>query len=287
MTKGWKFIRINGTITKDGEVTSNLKHTKPEGYASQVRTGRLEPDGTTIHLHAKWDGGEQDLTWTLKESSRCRSWRRSRRSSIRSSIPTTRRSHPTTSHAPQPEEPSADQPKTTIVEAKGSGKDRDEALKDAFREAVRKVVGAYVEEDTVVKNDQVIKDQVLTYSGGCVKTHGILSEDSKDGAVHVTIWALVEQDKVVKRLRAASVSVKEFAGGKMWDEIQSKRWKDKEAEAMLRSVLKGFPGNCMKAEVVGIKPEDDTQRHSPDCDCADQRRCTSVWSIPREVEERP
>ena len=71
------------------------------------------------------------------------------------------------------------------MEAKGSGKDRDEALKDAFREAVRKVVGAYVEEETVVKNDQVIKDQVLTYSGGCVKTHGILSEDSTGGIVQV------------------------------------------------------------------------------------------------------
>ena len=150
-----------------------------------------------------------------------------------------------------PEKPSSDQPKTMIVEAKGSGNDRDEALKDAFREAVRKVVGAYVEQETVVKNDQVIKDQVLTYSGGCVKTHGILSEDSNGGIVQVTIWALVEQDKVVKRLKAASVSVKAVAGGKIWDEIQSKRWKDKEAADLLRSVLKGFPDNCMEAKVVG------------------------------------
>ena len=135
-----------------------------------------------------------------------------------------------------------------VVEAKGSGKDRDEALKDAFRDAVRKVVGAYVQEDTIVQNDQVIKDQVLTYSGGCVKDHGIVA-DYKDGSI--TIWALVEQDKVIKRLKAASVSVKEVAGGKIWDEIQSKRWKEKEAEAMLRSALKGFPANCMKAEVVG------------------------------------
>jgi hypothetical protein len=152
------------------------------------------------------------------------------------------------------EEPASDQAKTMIVEAKGSGKDRDEALKEAFRDAVRKVVGAYVEEEAVVKNDQIIKDQVLTYSGGCVKTHGILS-DYKDGSI--TIWALVEQDKVLKRLKAASVSVKEVAGGKIWDEIQSKRWKDKEATDLLRSVLKDFPANCMKAEVVGEPKHED------------------------------
>jgi hypothetical protein len=156
--------------------------------------------------------------------------------------------------APQLEETSSDQPKTTIVEAKGSGKDRDEALKDAFRDAVRKVVGAYVEEESAERNDKIIKDQVLTYSGGCVKDHGILS-DYKDG--NITIWALVEQDKVVKRLKAASVSVKEVAGGKMWDEMQSKRWRDKEAADLLRSVLKGFSGNCMKAEVVGEPKHED------------------------------
>ncbi|MGO8747203.1 MAG: hypothetical protein ACLQNE_14550 [Thermoguttaceae bacterium] len=51
-----------------------------------------------------------------------------------------------------------------IVEAEGSGKDRDEALKNTFRDAVRKVVGAYVEEETVVKNDELIKDKVLILS---------------------------------------------------------------------------------------------------------------------------
>ena len=153
--------------------------------------------------------------------------------------------------SPPSEEPSSDQPKTMIVEAKGSGKDKDEALKDAFRAAVRKVVGAYVEEETVVKNDQIIKEQVLTYSGGFVKTHGIKSEESKDGVFSVTIWALVEQDKVVKRLRTTSMTVKDVPGGNIWDEIQSKRWRDKEAVAMLRSVLKDFPANCMTTEVVG------------------------------------
>jgi hypothetical protein len=60
----WRAI---GTISKDGEITANLDHTKPEGYASQVRTGKLDLDGNTIHGHANWDGGEHDFAWTLKE----------------------------------------------------------------------------------------------------------------------------------------------------------------------------------------------------------------------------
>jgi hypothetical protein len=60
----------NGTIAKDGEITARLVHTRPQGLASQTRTGKLDDDGKTLHLHAKLDNGDQqDLTWTLKEPS--------------------------------------------------------------------------------------------------------------------------------------------------------------------------------------------------------------------------
>jgi hypothetical protein len=42
----------------------------------------------------------------------------------------------------------------------GSVSTADEALKDAFRNAVRQVVGAVVDADTLVKNDEVIDDKV-------------------------------------------------------------------------------------------------------------------------------
>jgi hypothetical protein len=245
--------RAEGTISKDGEITANLKHTKPEGYLSQVRTGKLDPDGNAIHGHAKWDGGEHDFCWALKEPHDAGPAGLAEKPEVATNDkPTPQPDKP----APSPDpEPAADQPKTMIVEAKGSGKDRDEALKDAFRDAVRKVVGAFVEAETVVNNDQVIKDQVLTYSGGCVKTHGILAEESNGGVVQLRIWALVEQDKVVKHLKTASVSVKEFPGTEIFDQLVTRRAKEKAAEAMLRNVLNGFPANCVKAVVDG-EPEE-------------------------------
>ena len=37
--------RARGAISKGGEMTANLKHMKPEGYKSQTRTAKLDPDG--------------------------------------------------------------------------------------------------------------------------------------------------------------------------------------------------------------------------------------------------
>ena len=59
--------RAEGTISEDGEITASLVHTRPDGYKSQTRTAKLDPDGKTITGHASWDDGGHDFTWTLKE----------------------------------------------------------------------------------------------------------------------------------------------------------------------------------------------------------------------------
>lgn len=241
--------RVEGTVSKGGRITGKITSSK-DGHDDNPgpMTGTMDSDGKTVHLRS--NEGESWSNWTL-------AWNENQGDEPKHAGKKPRRKAEKVNPAPQPDDTAFEQRKTMIVDAKGSGKDRDEALKDAFRDAVRKVVGAYLETETVVKNDHIIKDEVLSYSGGCVKDHGILSEKSEGGLVEVSIWALVEQDKVVKRLKAANVSVKEVAGGKMWDEIQSKRWKDKEAADLLRSVLKGFPANCMRAEVVGEPKHED------------------------------
>ncbi len=59
--------------------------------------------------------------------------------------------------------------KHTNVVAEGVGLTVDDARKDAFRSAVRQVVGAMIDAETLVKNDQIVADEVLTFSAGMVK----------------------------------------------------------------------------------------------------------------------
>lgn len=53
---------------------------------------------------------------------------------------------------------------TQKVVARGVGKDKASALKDAYRDAVEKAVGLYVEAETVADNEELVQDQVLTHS---------------------------------------------------------------------------------------------------------------------------
>ena len=138
-----------------------------------------------------------------------------------------------------------------FIEAEGSGETSEEALKDAFRGAVRSAVGAFVDEDTQVENDEVITDQVLTHSRGCIESYEKLSETSEDGVTHVTIRAVVKPDEVVSCLRKANVGMTDLSGEQFWANMTSKRQEEKDAKALLRKALEGFPENCLKAEPIG------------------------------------
>ena len=59
--------RAEGTIFENGDIKASLVHSRPDGYKSQTRTAKLDPDGKTITGHATWDDGGHDFTWTLKE----------------------------------------------------------------------------------------------------------------------------------------------------------------------------------------------------------------------------
>jgi len=147
--------------------------------------------------------------------------------------------------------PSSGDGATRTVVAEGVGLTPEEALKDAFRAAVRQVVGEVVDAETLIKDDQIVKDQILTYSDGFVPQHTKLSERSEAGLFRVTIRAVVERRKLEVRLRAANVSLRNVDGQSLFGNIVSQLENEKDGAALLRAALEGFPKNYLEADVVG------------------------------------
>jgi hypothetical protein len=141
--------------------------------------------------------------------------------------------------------------------AKGVGPTADDALKDAFRNAVRQVVGAMVDSETLVKNDELISDKVLTYSGGFIKTYDEVSKTQENGLFRITIKATVERSGVAEKLKAANVTLRHIDGKGKFAEVVTKLESEKDAKQLLERCLEGFPINLMEAEPVG---EPRTQR---------------------------
>jgi len=113
------------------------------------------------------------------------------------------------------------------------------------------VVGEVVDAETLVKDDEIVNDQVLTYSDAYIPKHTKVSERNEGGLFRVTIRAVVERRKLVVKLKAANVALKGMDGQSMFGNIVSQLENEKDAAALLRNTLEGFPQNCVTADVVG------------------------------------
>mgnify|MGYP003826913203 CR=1 FL=1 len=139
---------------------------------------------------------------------------------------------------------------TTVV-AEGVGTSRDEALKDAFREAVQAVVGTVVDGETLIENDELIRDKVLTYSNGFITSFDQLSENRRDGLLRVRIRANVARNKLIVRLENEKIITRKVEGESLFAEAISTHQREEDAVQIMRRVFDGFPGTILKADAVG------------------------------------
>lgn len=93
------------------------------------------------------------------------------------------------------------------VYGRGVGTDKMEALKDAYRDAVERAVGLYVDAEQMMKNEELVKDQILTQSNAYIENYKVAKESTAgNGLVSVTILANVRKRALTKKIRDAMPS---------------------------------------------------------------------------------
>jgi hypothetical protein len=145
---------------------------------------------------------------------------------------------------------------TTTVISEGTGTSKQEALKDAIRNAVRQAVGAIVDAQTRIENDQVIEDKVIMFSEGIVKSFEEISttEDPDNDGYKVRIKATVERQILQEKLKSAKVKEKTVDGKAMFAEVISQNDQDKDAADLILAHFRDFPKNVLSVDVEG-KPK--------------------------------
>ena len=68
-----------------------------------------------------------------------------------------------------------DSQKTKVVLATGVGETEQEAIKDAGRSAVKEALGMFLVSETVIEDDELVKDEVLSVSDGFVSKFRTIS----------------------------------------------------------------------------------------------------------------
>ena len=119
----------------------------------------------------------------------------------------------------------------------GVGVDADKARQNAIRNAVEQVIGTYVSSDTMVQNSQLLKDEILSYSGGYVKESRVISQEKgDDGLFSIKLEAQVVATKLKRKIQSLNIALKKVEGESLFAEAFSKMEEKKSGGELLSRI---------------------------------------------------
>lgn len=129
--------------------------------------------------------------------------------------------------------------KDDIVEvvAQGMGTDQPSALNNAYSNAVQQALGLYVDAETMVQNDQIVRDQILTYSKGFIQKVDVVSQNQANGLFQVNIRAQVKRQQLLEKAKASNIALKPIDGTSLHGQLETQRKQEKDAKALLTNAL--------------------------------------------------
>lgn len=151
----------------------------------------------------------------------------------------------------------ADDPQIEVIIAEGVGMDVEGARKDAYRNAVRQAVGAYVDSETVVANDELITDRIVTLSPAFVEKAEQIpgSERQEDGLVRLRVRTHVRITKLLDALAAGKIKtrpvVKKVDTTSLLAELATKSDQHEARREILAKLLSDYPESCLTVEQSG------------------------------------
>ncbi len=130
------------------------------------------------------------------------------------------------------------------VRGRGIGTNKLEALNDAFRDAVERAVGFYIDAEQLLKNDELVKDQILTQSNAYIENYATVKESrNPDGLVEIQILASVRKTALTRKISMV-MPAKTFAlGGGLQQahaRISTREKRNADGAALLANALEGL-----------------------------------------------
>ena len=144
-----------------------------------------------------------------------------------------------------PANASAEEPATIVeVVVEGAGLSLEAAQQDAYRQAVRTVVGLYVDSKTIVENDELIEDRILSASNGFVKTAKTIPGSAKEenGIWRLRVRADVEVAEVSARLKQENIAMRALDGESLFAKAITKMERSQNTQQLLQELLGELPG---------------------------------------------
>jgi len=144
------------------------------------------------------------------------------------------------------------------INSTGSGKTYEEAKNNALRNALELAFGAFISSNTVIRNDIMIKDEIVSISSGNIKKYKELTKSVINGEYSVTLQVLVSPEKLASFVQSNGMSVQyqgeSFATNMRLQSMNEKS--EKQAIAALVNYSELVFSQCFDYTIKASDPEE-------------------------------
>jgi len=174
-----------------------------------------------------------------------------------------------------------------VILVTGLGQSPEAAEKQALTAAVRQAVGAYLDSNTLVENEEVIRDRILSFSNGFVDKYEVTAPSRKnnDGLYEVTILATVKTSQVIEALKSNNLISAKIAGQNLWAEASTKVQNAQDSLAFLNEKLPEQLKALIKLEFLD-KNGNPTKSIEPAVQIQNAQEITATWYVRLSVDQK-
>ena len=151
-----------------------------------------------------------------------------------------------------------------FVRVTGEGSNRDQALDNAFKNAVTKATGVVLSSEIEAKNDVLTKDDLLSYSSGFVSSYEIVKEQTTNAGYKVEIAAKVSSNKIASRVLGRSTGQTDVSGKsqQLYAQASTVLRERSAGDALLKSLASDYPHNSFVVKARGLNLGIDQNRNT-------------------------
>lgn len=140
--------------------------------------------------------------------------------------------------------------KSLQVRSNGIGVSQKKAIDNAVTAAIQQAVGQYVQAETIVANNEIIKDELLSYSAGYVERYNLIEHIvDNDGLHQVEILANVRSNQLLEKLKDLNIAVRSIDGSSLAAKSDTQRDMQRQGARLLTEIWEKYPSSAYKIEI--------------------------------------
>lgn len=155
-----------------------------------------------------------------------------------------------------------DSKKVYYIRVQSQARDFEQAKKQAFRLASEQVAGTVVLSESELRNSNLTRDEIVTYSSGLIDEYKIINRIDEPGYVKLTMDVWITESVMAQRLLAKSATEKGINGDALATRTESILNERQRGDEIIRTILRDYPKRAFEIKIDPAKISMDANRNT-------------------------